>query len=145
VADNEFEARRRTVSAGLAEHKVDAMLVSFGPNLRYLSGFTGSNGSLLVLPDKAILFTDPRYTIQARQEAACQVRIAKGPLLLDVVAAIAKLGLRRIGYEPSKMTCEFFDSLKSRLPMKASVEPVNGWVEKLRMLKSPDEIARIRR
>jgi Xaa-Pro aminopeptidase len=145
VADNEFEARVRTVSAGLKERKLDAMLVSFGPNLRYLSGFTGSNGNLLVLPGKAILFTDPRYTIQARQEVTCRVRIAKGPLLVDVVAAIARLGLRRIGYEPARMTCEFYESLKSRLPMKSSLEPAAGWVEELRMVKSPAEIARIRR
>ncbi len=145
MADNEFEARVRTVSAGLKERKLDAMLVSFGPNLRYLSGFTGSNGNLLVLPGKAILFTDPRYTIQARQEVTCRVRIAKGPLLVDVVAAIARLGLRRIGYEPARMTCEFYESLKSRLPMKSSLEPAAGWVEELRMVKSPAEIARIRR
>ena len=78
MVNNEFEERRGVVSGGLAERKLDALLVSFGPNLRYLSGFTGSNGSLLVLPDKAILFTDPRYTIQAGQEATCQVRISAG-------------------------------------------------------------------
>jgi Xaa-Pro aminopeptidase len=61
MVNNEFEERRVVVSGGLAARKLDALLVSFGPNLRYLSGFTGSNGSLLVLPDKAILFTDPRY------------------------------------------------------------------------------------
>src|SRR5215467_11408420 len=106
----EFEKRRDLVSDGLADRKLDGLLVSFGPNLRYLSGFTGSNGALLVLPDRSILFTDPRYTIQASQEVTCQVRIAKGPLLLDVVAAIRRHGLRRIGYEPPHMTCELFES-----------------------------------
>ncbi|HEY2014228.1 MAG TPA: Xaa-Pro peptidase family protein [Bryobacteraceae bacterium] len=145
MADNEFEARLREVASGLAERKLDSLLVSFGPNLRYLSGFTGSNGNLLVLPGKAMLFTDPRYQIQARQESTCQVRIAKGPLLDDVVAVIARLGLKRIGYEPARMTCDYFEALKSRLPMKASLDPVVGWVEQLRMVKSPSEIARIRR
>src|SRR5690349_1170980 len=98
VANSEFEARLQTISSGLEARKLDALLVSFGPNLRYLSGFTGSNGNLLVLPGKAILFTDPRYTIQAKQEVRCQVRIAKGPLLIDVVGTIAKMGLKRIGY-----------------------------------------------
>ncbi len=145
MVNNEFEERRVVVSGGLAARKLDGLLVSFGPNLRYLSGFTGSNGSLLVLPDKAILFTDPRYTIQAGQEASCHVRISAGPLLLDLAAAIKRLGLKRIGYEPAHMTCEFFESLKSRLPMKASLEAVAGWVEELRQIKSADEIARIRR
>jgi Xaa-Pro aminopeptidase len=145
MANNEFEQRRQTVSSGLAVRKLDALLVSFSPNLRYLSGFTGSSGALLVLPGKSILFTDPRYTIQAGQEATCQVRIAKGPLLLDVAAAIRRLGVMRIGYEPARMTCEVMESLKSRLPLKASLEPTPGWIEELRMVKSEDEIARIRR
>lgn len=145
MPNNEFLARLHIVSSGLSERKLDSLLVSFGPNLRYLSGFTGSNGNLLVLPDKAILFTDPRYQIQAHQEAACQVRIAKGPLLEDVVAAISKLGLTRLGYEPARMTCDYFEALKAKLPMKASLDPVSGWVEGLRMVKSAAEIARIRR
>ena len=79
---------------------LDALLVAFSPNLRYLTGFTGSNGNLLLTPDRAILFTDPRYQIQAGQETTCQVKIAKGALVLDIAAAVKKLRLRRIGYEP---------------------------------------------
>jgi len=119
--------------------------VAFSPNLRYLTGFTGSNGSLLVLGGKSILFTDPRYQIQAAQEVTCRVKTAKGPLLADIAAAIARLGLERIGYEPTRMTCDAYESLKSRIPMRASLEPVKGWIEELRMVKSPDEIAVIRR
>jgi len=145
VVDQENELRRRMIAAGLAERKLDALLVSFSPNLRYLSGFTGSNGNLLLTAEKCILFTDPRYQIQAGQETTCQVKIAKGALVVDVVAAIRRLGLTRIGYEPPRMTCDLYESLKSRLPMKASLEAVAGWVEELRMVKSPDEVARIRR
>ena len=56
MATSEFDLRRKAVASGLAERKLDALLVAFSPNLRYLSGFTGSNGNLLVLPDRAILF-----------------------------------------------------------------------------------------
>ncbi|HJT89479.1 MAG TPA: Xaa-Pro peptidase family protein [Bryobacteraceae bacterium] len=145
MADNEFHQRRQAVAAGLAKRKLDALLVSFSPNLRYLTGFTGSNGSLLLLPDRAIFFTDPRYQIQSRQEVTCQVKISKGPLVLDILAAISRLGIRRIGYEPARMTCDLFQSLQSRLPMKASLHPVAGWIEELRMIKSPAELALIRR
>lgn len=145
MAANEFESRRQTIADGLAERKLDALLVSFSPNLRYLSGFTGSNGNLLLLPGKCILFTDPRYQIQVAQETTCPVKISKGALVVDVVAAIRRLGLKRIGYEPARMTCDFHESLKSKLPMKASLEPAAGWIEELRMVKSPDEAARIRR
>jgi Xaa-Pro aminopeptidase len=145
VANDEFEQRRQTVASGLAEHKLDGLLVSWGPNLRYLSGFTGSNALLLVTPGKSILFTDPRYTIQAGQESTCQVRIAKGPLVIDVVAAIAKSGLKRVGYEPALTTCDAYQSLEAKLPMKATLVAVKGWIEELRTVKSPTEIERIRR
>ena len=145
MENNEFEQRRRRVADGLAARKLDALLVSFSPNLRYLSGFTGSNGALLVLPDRSILFTDPRYQIQAAQESTCHIRIGKGPLTDEVLAALRRLGVRRIGYEPARMTCEFFDVLKAKLPVRASLELVRGWIEEMRMVKSPAELALIRR
>lgn len=145
MANKHYEDRRQAVADGLAERKLDALLVSWSPNLRYLSGFTGSNGALLVLPGKSILFTDPRYQIQAAQESTCQLRIVKGPLVIGLLAAIQKLGVKRIGYEPARMTCDFFEAVKSRLSLRASLEPVQGWIEELRMVKSDDELALIRR
>jgi len=145
ASGNEFERRRQAVAEELAGRKLDALLVSFSANLRYLSGFTGSNGSLLILPDDAVLFTDPRYQIQAGQEVTCRVKIAKGPLVPDIAATIGKLGLRRIGYEPARMTCDWFESLNARLPLKASLKPVPGWIEELRMIKSDMEKGLIRR
>src|ERR1700678_2025856 len=102
VASSEFEARRESIAAGLAERKLDALLVAFSPNLRYLSGFTGSNGNLLLTPGRSVLFTDPRYRIQSAQETTCEVRIVKGPLAAALTAAIGKLALRRVGYEPAR-------------------------------------------
>ncbi|MCU1232097.1 MAG: peptidase [Candidatus Solibacter sp.] len=145
MANNEYEQRRQAVAEGLAGRKLDALLVSFSPNLRYLSGFTGSSGALLILPGKSILLTDPRYQIQAPQESTCQVRIVKGPLVIGLLAAVKKLGVKRIGYEPARMTCDFFDAVKSQLSLRASLEPVHGWIEELRMVKSADELELIRR
>jgi Xaa-Pro aminopeptidase len=145
MENREFEQRRSAVAGELSTRKLDALLVSFSPNLRYLSAFTGSNGALLILPDKSILFTDPRYEIQAAQESTCTVRIGKGPLLDGVVAAIRQSGARRIGYEPARMTCDFYESLRSKLPMRGSLQPAHGWIEELRMVKSPAELELIKR
>ena len=137
-----------TVAAGLAQRKLDAMLISVGPNIRYLTGFTGDNAALLVLPGRSILFTDPRFEIQAAQETAsagCRIKISRGPLMTDVVAAVKRAGVRRIGYEPARMLCDSFEFFKSKLPMRASLEPARGWIEELRMIKSPEELQRIRR
>jgi len=144
VANDEFGARRRTLAGTLPARKLDAILISFGPNLRYLSGFTGSNALLLLMPTRAILFTDPRYQIQAGQEVSCTVKIAKGPLETDLVAAVAKYRLKRIGYEPAMMSCQAFRSLESHMPAKATMVATSGIVEQMRMIKSPAEIALIR-
>ncbi len=147
-AGGEFASRRAAIAAGLPARKLDALLVAFSPNLRYLTGFTGSNGNLLITAERAILFTDPRYTVQAANETDCQTRIAKGPLNVEITGAIRRLKLTRIGYEPGRMTCETLESLKSKLPMRAAFEPVTepatGWIEELRIVKSPAEIERIR-
>ncbi len=140
-----FDSRRRIVAGDLASRRLDSLLVWLSPNLRYLSGFTGSNGALLITPQDAILFTDSRYTIQAARQTTCKVRIAKGPVVLEVTAAIARLRLRRIGYEPARMNCEAYQAIDSRLPLKASLVPAGGWIEELRMVKSAGELARIRR
>jgi Xaa-Pro aminopeptidase len=144
-SNDEFSVRRDAFAASLAERKLDAFLVSFGPNLRYLSGFTGSNALLLVMPGRSILFTDPRYQIQAAQEVSCSVTVAKGPLEAAFVAAITRHRVRRTGYEPALMSCEAFRSLESSLPSRASLVAAGGSVERLRMIKSPSEIERIRR
>jgi Xaa-Pro aminopeptidase len=145
VAASEFERRTAAVAAGLAERRLDALFVAFSPNLRYLSGFTGDNACLLVTPAKTLLFTDPRFAIQAAEEVACAVKIARGPLTDAANQAIARLGPRRIGYEPTRMTCAQLDALKSRLPMRAALHPVEGWIEELRMVKDSVETGCIRR
>ena len=142
---SEFPARRQRLADALAARGAGALLVSAPPNVRYLSGFTGDNAMLLVLPGKAILFTDPRFAIQAAQQVSCRVKICKGPLVDGVAAAVRKLGAIRIGYEPARMTCDAFNALQARLPMKASLEPLPALVEELRMVKSAAELALIRR
>jgi Xaa-Pro aminopeptidase len=142
---SEFHARRQRLAEALAARKAGALLVWAAPNVRYLSGFTGDNAALLVLPGKAILFTDPRYAIQAAQQVSCRVKICKSPLADSVASALGRLGAVRIGYDPGRMTCAAFQALQTRLPMKASLEPLPGVVEELRMIKSAAELELIRR
>ena len=151
MGDNEYPARRRAVVEGLAGRKLDGLLVVLSPNLLYLSGFTGSNGALLITEDRVTLFTDPRYTLQAARETAgrrapaVRVRIAKGALVSSIAAEIARLKLRHIGYEPARMTCDSRDALCGLLPLGASLKVVGGWIEQLRMVKSEAEVDMIRR
>lgn len=138
-------ARRAALAEVLAERRLDALLITSLPNIRYLAGFTGSNAMLLALPGRALLFTDPRYAIQASAETDCPVKVSKGSILADLAAALKRRRVRRLGFERSRMSFELFDGLRSHLPLHSSLEPLAGAVERLRMVKSEGEIALIRR
>ncbi len=129
-----------------AELKIDALLVSAPPNIRYLSGFTGDNGLLLVTPDSQVLFTDPRFTIQAADECSCEVRtVTKTTLDQAAIQAIGKSRMKRVGFEASRMLYEVHRRITETLPSGVKLKPVGPVVDRLRMVKSDDEIQRIRR
>jgi len=126
--------------------KLDALLVSGLPNIRYITGFTGDNALLLITPSGQTLFTDPRFTIQASEECTCPVKIhSKGPLDQAVADSIRRKKLKRIGFEAPRLAYDAYLRLKQALPLGATLKPLTGVVERLRMIKSADEIARIRR
>jgi len=128
-----------------AELKVDAFLVSAAPNIRYLTGFTGSNALLLVAPGRATLFTDPRYAIQAAQETSeCAVKVARGPLVAAALQLVARRGWKRIGFERGRLMFDAWQRLREALPLGASLRPLGPVVEGLRMVKTPEEISLIR-
>jgi Xaa-Pro aminopeptidase len=141
----EIEQRRRGVSQQLASHKVDALIVSSAANVRYLSGYAGSNGLMLMTPGEAHFFTDPRYAAEIAATVTCKAHVAKGPLILDAAAVIKRKGLRKIGFEPAWMNLDQYGSLKKALPSGASLHPVSSFIEDLRAVKSPAEIGLIRR
>ena len=145
MAVSEFALRRRALERNMAEGKLDAVIAGFGPNVRYLTGFTGSNGWVVIFPGRAVFFTDPRYRIQAAQEVQCPVRVAAGPILLRIASLLRSAKSRRVGFEKNRMSVEAFQVLKDALPMLCSLEPVAGWIENLRMVKSAEEIGAIRR
>jgi Xaa-Pro aminopeptidase len=129
----------------LAALEYDAALVSALPNVRYLSGFTGSNAMLLVTPDQATLFTDSRYTLQAKTETAgsgLKIIIARRSLEEAILPRLAKL--RRIGFENNRVSYRAWEHLNRSLPLGAALEPLGNVIEQRRMVKSESEIAAIR-
>jgi Xaa-Pro aminopeptidase len=142
---NLFIERRAALVTAFESHKLDALLITHLTNVRYLTGFTGSNAALLLTPAAAELFTDPRYTIQAAQQVNCKVRIGKGPLLERLVARVNKAGLRRVGFERNHMSFAQHSFLAEHMPAAVKLKAVGNLVETLRMVKSEDEIALIRK
>ncbi len=139
---SDFAARRERLASHLREWRVDAFLTSAGPNVHYLSGFTGSNGVVLLLVGRALLFTDPRYATQAPQQSDCEVKVATGPLLVEVAKWVKRLRLRTMAFEQNRISYEEYGQLKNVLP-SIRLKPVDGAVETFRMTKSADEIGTI--
>ena len=83
-----WQRRRASVLPLIQAPRADAFLTTALPNVRYLTGFTGSNAALLLTADRALLFTDPRYQTQAPLESDCEVKIAKGPLLNEIAEVV---------------------------------------------------------
>ena len=123
------------------------MVVTDPSNVRYLSGFTGSLGYLLVGNGFAEIFGDSRYWLQMADEAAAfeLVRSGASPGLWALVADRVKArGLNRVGFEAEHLTVEMHSRLRDRLPVAIRLEPTVGLVEELRMRKSPPEIKQLR-
>lgn len=135
----------RAPAFDFASERIDALLITGPANVRYLSGYTGSNGLIVVTPRSAVLFTDPRYAIQASQEVACSVRIvARGPLLPAAAGFLRRLRSRRVGFEKAHLSYEQHALLTDRLPGFTLI-PLGPVIERQRMVKSEQELARIRR
>ena len=137
--------RRRRLAEALTGARLDALAVAHLPNVRYLTGFTGSNAVLLLAGKRAILYTDPRYTIQARQECDIPVRIiAQGPLWTAVASEIERRVWRNVGLEASHVSHQQWQSVSRALGRAARLKDASGLVEKLRMVKDAGEIEAIR-
>jgi Xaa-Pro aminopeptidase len=131
------------------EYKVDAILISQAENRRYLSGFDGSAGYLLITGNKAVLATDFRYIEQAKNEAPdFEILRITGKISDWLPGLVIEAGIKKLGFESGDVSYAFFrqiaDAVKDN---KISLElvPINGMVEGLRAVKEPEEIERISR
>ena len=141
----EFEQRRRRAAEQLSSHKVEALLVSSPANIRYLTGYAGSNGLLLLTRSDEHFFTDPRYGSEASAKISCNVHVCKGELIASAGGVANRKKFRKIGFEPAWLQMDRYAELEKALPPAARLEPIPGLVEDLRAIKSPEEIAKIRR
>jgi Xaa-Pro aminopeptidase len=140
------EKRRLRAAAQVQALKLDALLVTSLVNVRYLTGFTGSSANVLLYRDgRAVLFTDPRYTVQSKQQVNCAVRIAKGPLTKAIVREVARTRLSRLGFEAENINLARWQGFNETLPARTKlIAAPEGMIGKLRMVKDAGEIAAIR-
>ncbi|MEN9693134.1 MAG: hypothetical protein RLZZ330_778 [Actinomycetota bacterium] len=119
----------------------DGFLITLPIHIRYISGFLGSNGSLLVENGNVHLFTDTRYITAAKQEAPhCELHIVKS-VSSDALALAKSLGLKSVAVEGEWISANEFVSLQSVAGV--SVKATSNFVEDIRLVKEPEEIAAI--
>lgn len=144
MADNPYRMRIQELRNLLSRNKLQSLLILSAENVRYLTGFTGHDSWLLVLPAGVVLITDSRYTEQARSECVgCKIIERKGSIIAAAADCIAKFPRqRKVGIENS-CSIALYGAIKKII--KKQIIPFNNLVESLTEIKDKQEIANIRK
>ncbi len=143
-----MEQRLSKIKSRMKKEGLDAFLVTNLTNVRYLSGYTGSNGTLLIA-SKTHFFTDFRYQEQVKHEVTPKATIhivTRG--LVDTLASMPEVkSLKKIAFESDYVTVSLIEFLKKALKKLGHFQwvPVKGFVEDLRKIKDEEEIGLIQR
>ena len=133
--------RRSAVATALTDTSYDALLVTCWENVRYLSGFTGSNAALLVdRTGRGVLATDGRYLTQAAIEAPDVQCVDARGVATTLVARSAAEGMGQVGFEPHVVTVDQLGALKC-VAGDVTLAPTSRMVEALRVVKDAEELA----
>src|SRR6202789_2641053 len=140
--------RKRAIQSALAAG-ADGLVVTHAPDVRYLSGFTGSSGAVALVGGRAALFTDGRYTTQAKAEAqGLRVVIDKRAPGVQAVEWLAAAAVKKCAFDAGQTTVAALDSMKKALPgpvRRSFLVATDGLVARIRQVKDEDEIERMRR
>ncbi|UJF28329.1 Xaa-Pro peptidase family protein [Planococcus sp. 107-1] len=123
----------------MAKQNIEALLVTSSYNLRYITNFTGSAGLALVTKEQAFFITDFRYTEQASEQVTeFKVVQAKTNLLEEAAEKAKELGIESLAFEQDYVTYSSY--LQYQEKMGSALKPVSGLIEKIRMIKTPEEV-----
>lgn len=141
----DYSGRIESVRALLGEHDVDALLVTDLTNVRYLTGFSGTNGQVLVTTSGTVFLSDPRYEARANSLVDAAEIVIYPNRLTDVLGdRLSAVKATRVGIEAATMTLATRSDLAARVEGFELVATKN-LVESLRRTKDVDEITLIRK
>jgi Xaa-Pro aminopeptidase len=140
-----YHGRLEQLRELLEAEQLGAMIVSQAENRRYLSGFTGTDGTLFIAAREAVLITDFRFTEQASREAPLFEIVEAIPnvLGLELVRLAGETGVGRVGFEAEHVSYAVHHNM-AELAEEHELVPVQGLVEGLRAVKDEEELALIR-
>ena len=143
--EQHYAKRQSALRAVMEEQRFPSFLITNLTNIAYLTGFRGTAGIALFNSREGILWVDPRYTLEAREEARGVEVIEERKGLHKAVASWLKAHkVRQIGYEQAHLSCADFSRLKKDAGRRVRFLPARGLVEQLRAVKDEEEVARIR-
>jgi Xaa-Pro aminopeptidase len=137
----------KRVQESLAAKGVPALLISEINNVQWVSGFTGSWGFVIATPSNARFITDTRYAVQAKEEVGgIEIAVYGSPVEgADFIAQNAhEMGLASVGFEAQSVSYATYEEWKRRMT-GVELQPVSDLIEPLRMVKTDDEVDRIRK
>lgn len=129
--------------AALEENGVDALLITNGHSIRYMTGFTGTAGVAIISKNDAMFITDFRYTEQAASQIK-DFRIVqhKKTIIEEIATQVTDMGINSLGFEKNDVTYSDFELYKQAI--QADLVPLSGLVEKIRLIKTDEEISIIK-
>ena len=153
--------RLRSAREAVIQADLDALVVTHLPNIRYLTGFSGSAGAVVLTRMRCLLVVDFRYVaaaealVAARGDGAVELHRAEADYDGSLVAILKEEGVRRIGIEGAWMPVSRFNRLSAALEIplpgepgsgtvRPALVPIEGLIERLRVIKDPIEIATLR-
>jgi Xaa-Pro aminopeptidase len=125
----------------LPARNLDSLLVTDLFNVRYLTGFTGTNGAVVVTPEERLFFTDFRYVEQARAQVPEYERIEAGR---DMLGDLSGRLRGRVGFDDNHLSVAAHTKLSAKVGAEVELVPAGGLVEQLRAVKEPAEVAAMR-
>jgi Xaa-Pro aminopeptidase len=139
-----YEKRLKSALKILESTHLDGILLIGLENIRYLCGFTGSDGAFILTQKESFFLTDSRYWTQAEEEVKDSKILHYHKKIDGIVSLLSDLKLREVGFESAALTFSIHRSLLKRLDHEIKLIPLEDEIKNLRAVKDEQELAFIR-
>ncbi len=139
-----IQQRNHLIQNILIAEKLDAVLIFGLANIRYLCGFTGTDGVLLVKTNESVFLTDSRYSDQAQTQVRSDRVHCYNNKLKAIVAELTSCQSQCVGFDADVVNVTLFNELTAMVGGGCELRPLNRQLEPLRGIKSRDELAALK-
>ena len=137
--------RRSSIRDILRSEGLDAILIFGLPNMRYLSGFTGTDGVLLISEEEVVFLTDSRYQAQARSQVCAERIVCYKDKLHAIGEELLRSECKRVGFDADVVSVALFEELKKKVIKPLEWCPLSKKLQAIRGIKTPDELSALKK